>query len=78
MLVWLCHRRLSDVWGTAKSNAFVLFSLSVSVVIILGLVFYRVAVGSMAEPSHLGGAIKVATSIIRCTFTRFHFSLTCA
>ena len=77
MWVGVCRRQLSDVWSTATSNALVLFSLSVSVVIILGLVLYRVAVGSMAEPSELGGAIHVATSIIRCTFTRFHFSLTC-
>jgi len=40
-------------------------------------VMYRVAVGSMTEPSELGGAIHVAGGIIHCTVTRLHFSLTC-
>jgi hypothetical protein len=55
----------------------VLFSLSVSVALLLGLALYRVAVGSMTEPSELGGVIKVAASILHCTFMRLSFSLKC-
>ena len=38
----------------AQSNILVVFSLSVSIALCLGLVLYRVAVGSMAQPSELG------------------------
>ena len=80
MCVWTLNKRgrqSRELWSSAQRNAMVLFSLSVSLAISLGLALYRVAVGSMTEPSELGGAISVAVRILRCTVTRFSFSISC-
>lgn len=70
-------RQMERLWQKATNNDLVLFSLSASFAITLGLALYRLAVGSMTEPSELGGAIAVAKGIVLCTVTKFQFALTC-
>lgn len=78
MLIFARGRRVGELCKMAQRNALVLFSLSVSLSIVLGLVLYRVAVGSMTEPSQLGGALAVAKGIVFCTVSRFRFALMCS
>ena len=64
-------------WRAAQGNVLVVFNLSVAAGLAMGLLLYRLAVGSLAQPSELGGVVHVASEILRCTVTRFQFALVC-